>query len=153
MDAASELVVVIVLCGVVGIVDAVVLRAVVGGVTDVSASPNTLGVCFKAARECHKLSKNSKRVETLTLTFFHILPPSIFSWHCGNKMETMETSAPQSRYTCMHTSDISTSHLQIHRCPWLQGAHLELPKSKIPCTLAHNSHPTCKGGLWKVRSK
>ena len=43
VDAASELVVVIVLCGVVGIVDAVVLRAVAGGVTDVSASPNTLG--------------------------------------------------------------------------------------------------------------
>ena len=61
VDAASELVVVIVLCGVVGIVDAVVLRAVVGGVTDVSASPNTLGVCFKAARERHKLSKKLQK--------------------------------------------------------------------------------------------
>lgn len=76
VDTASELVVATVLC-VVGIVDAVVLRAVVGAVTAVSASPNTLGCSLLQGSQGggHKLSKNVQK-EWQALTVFRILPPS-----------------------------------------------------------------------------
>ena len=65
VDTASELVVATVLC-VVGIVDAVVLRAVVGAVTDVSASPNTLGCSLlQPERGSQAVKKCPKRVASI----------------------------------------------------------------------------------------